>query len=114
MIARALNYLKLDVLMKPIMLMKAWCLRKFARNISCYEFNDIVFDYIDGDLTKNQTTAFQRHVSACPICPNYLKAYITTYEAKSHISLYDDIIVPDAVPQELIDAIVKVNQNLEK
>lgn len=107
---RALKRLKLNILTRPIRLMKAWYLRHSSQSISCNEFNDIVYDHVNGDLSGKQSSSFQRHVNDCPICPNFLKAYISTYEAKSHVFPYKDIDVPDAVPQSLIDAILAINQ----
>ena len=46
----------------------------------------------------------------CPMCRNFLKTYIAAYKAKDHIFPYEDIDVPDAVPQDLIEAILDIKQ----
>lgn len=114
MISRALKHLKRVVFMRPIMLMKAWLLCKSSHSISCHEFNGIVYDYVDGSLPKNQSASFQHHINNCPICPNFLKAYISTHEARSQIYPHHDIDVPEAVPQDLIDSIRDVARNLKQ
>lgn len=47
----------------------------------------------------------------CPMCRNFLKTYIAAYKAESHILPYDDLDVPDSVPQDLIDAILVVKRH---
>lgn len=107
---RALKYMKLSVLKRPIRLIKAWHLHKSSHSISCHEFDDFIYDHLNGDLTDKQSTAFQRHVNDCPVCPNFLKAYISTYEARNHISPYENIDVADTAPQKLVIAILEAGQ----
>lgn len=107
---RGLKRLKWEVITRPISPIGAWHLRVSPRMITCREFNDFIIDYVDGTLTNKQVTLFNRHMKICPMCRNFLKTYIATYKAKDHIFPYDDIDVPDVVPQELIDAILDVKQ----
>lgn len=111
MIDHALKCLRLDVLIGPIAPIGAWVLRASPRMITCREFNDFIYDYVEGELSEKQTVLFKRHVRVCPMCRNFLKTYIATYKAKDKVFPYDDIDVPDVVPQNLIDAIIVVKQN---
>ena len=59
--------------------------------------------YLDGELPANQRTEFDRHMSACPSCVDYLKTYEkTVLLAKS----CGDDPVPDEVPESLVQAIL--------
>ena len=105
-----LKRLKLDTLIQPISPLGAWYFRVSPRMITCREFNDFIIEYVEGTLTTKQVTLFKRHMKICPMCRNFLKTYIATYKAKSHIFPHEDIDVPDEVPQDLIDAILAVKQ----
>ena len=108
MISRVLKFLKLDILLRPLKPVGGWLLRVLPNMITCREFNDLIYDHVEGDLPEKQTTLVNRHVSACPICRSFLKTYIASHEARNHIVPYETIEVPDTVPQELTDAILDV------
>jgi hypothetical protein len=114
MIGGVLKYLRLDVFMWPIMSIGGWCFRVSSRMISCREFNEFIYDYVEGTLTEEQVILFERHMRVCPMCRNFLKTYIAAYKAEGHILPYDDIDVPDSVPQDLIDAILDVQRTNEE
>ena len=76
---------------KPAKTLAGWYFRIHPRHITCREFNNSIFDYIEENLTNDQTTSFKRHRHACPICRNFLKTYMATYKAKDYITPYEDI-----------------------
>jgi hypothetical protein len=78
--------------------------------ITCREFDDFIYDYVNETLLEKQTVLFERHMRICPICRNFLKTYIATYKAAGQILPFDDMNVPDEVPQGLIDAILDVRR----
>ena len=102
--------MKWEAIIWPITPIGAWYLRVSPRMITCREFNDFIIQYIEGTLTDKQSTLFNRHMRVCPMCRNFLKTYIAAYKAKDHIFPYEDIDVPDAVPQDLIEAILDIKQ----
>lgn len=110
MITRALKNLRLDILLRPLTPIGGWYLRTSSRMITCREFNDFIYDYVEGTLSEKQTVLFKRHMRICPMCRNFLKTYIATYKAAGQIIPFDDIDVPDEVPQDLIDAILDVRR----
>lgn len=81
--------------------------------ITCREFNDFIFDYVEGTLSEEQLVLFKRHMRICPMCRNFLKTYIATYKAKGEILPYDDVSVPNEVPKDLVDAILDVRRSNE-
>lgn len=111
MIGQALKYLRLDVVMRPIFPVGGWVLRISPRMITCREFNDFIYDYVEGVLSEKQIVLFRRHMRLCPMCRNFLKTYVATYKIKGEVFPYDDIDVPDDVPQDLINAIMDVKQS---
>jgi len=111
MIRDMLKFLRLDLIMRPIMPLGGWYLRVSPRMISCREFNDFVYDYVEGDLTDKQLKLFERHMRVCPMCRQYLKTYIASYKASTSILPYEDIELPASVPNELIKAIKAVKKD---
>lgn len=107
---RSLKYLMVDILMRPMMPLGGKYLKASPRMITCREFNDFIYDYVEGKLTDSQTILFKRHMRVCPMCRNFLKTYIATYQAGANIFPYEDIEVPETVPQDLIDAIIDVKR----
>lgn len=43
--------------------------------MSCTEFNELLFDYIDGELDDSQKKGFEEHINACSSCKKELTAY---------------------------------------
>ena len=91
--------------MMPVL---GWYFKVSPRMITCKEFNDFIYDYAEENLTPKQIILFKRHMKVCPMCRNFLKTYLATYNAKDELLPYSDLDVPDSVPQDLIDAILDV------
>ena len=43
-----------------------------VREISCQEIVELVTDYLEGALPRNERKAFEQHLAGCPNCTNYL------------------------------------------
>lgn len=102
--------LRLDVLLRPFMSIKGWYFRLSPWMITCREFDQSIYDYVEGDLSEHQLTVFNRHKRACPICRNFLKTYSATHKATGQITPHSDLIIDDTVPQELVEAILEVKR----
>lgn len=48
--------------------------------LSCREVLDFLMSYLDGELTADQRAEFERHLTVCPSCVNYLNSYKATLE----------------------------------
>ena len=74
---------------------------------TCREVLDFLGDYQAGELDPMRTTAFERHLSLCPSCRNYVDSYRRVIGMEK--DAYDD---PDlqAPPEELIDAILAIRR----
>lgn len=95
----------MNLVIKPMRPIAKWYFRASPNMITCKEFNDFIFDYTEGLLSENQTKLFERHMKFCPSCRNFLKTYIATYKAGKAILPYDDLVVPNTIPKDLLDAI---------
>ncbi len=74
--------------------------------MTCRESADFIVDYLTGDLAPEETTAFERHVSRCPNCPEYLAQYKATIEAGRAAFRDPDAAVPGDVPEDMVRAIL--------
>jgi len=88
--------------MKPVMPIGGWYM------ITCKEFNDFIYDYVEENLTQKQLILFKRHMKVCPMCRNFLRTYLAAYKAKDGLLPYSNLDVPTSMPQDLIDAILDV------
>ena len=43
-----------------------------VREISCQEIVELVTDYLEDALPRNERKAFEAHLAGCPNCTNYL------------------------------------------
>jgi anti-sigma factor RsiW len=46
--------------------------------VTCREFADFIFDYLEGDLDPDVRARFEHHLTLCPACVNYIAAYQAT------------------------------------
>ncbi len=111
MIRRSLKYMKLEKIMSPIFPIGAWYMRVSPRMITCKQFNDFIFDYVGGNLSEKESVLFMRHMRVCPMCRQFLRNYIAALKASEMILPFDDTVVPESVPQDLIEAIIDVKNS---
>ena len=114
MINRAVKYLKLDILIRPFKPIGGWFFRVFPNMITCREFNDLIYDHVEGTLSEKEALLAKRHLRVCPLCRNFLRTYTAAHQAKTHFFPFENIDTPDKVPQDLIDAILDVQSNNER
>ena len=70
--------------------------------MTCRELIDFIADYLAGELGESDRREFERHLIRCPSCRAYLASYRQTLNL-----LADDSVIED-VPEELVQAILKV------
>jgi anti-sigma factor RsiW len=74
--------------------------------ITCREVVDFLDRYLAGGLDADEVAKFERHLSECPPCV----AYMQTYQAAAALSrgaLKDVADVPDDVPEDLVQAVLR-------
>lgn len=71
--------------------------------ITCRQLIDFIVDYVDGALDETARYDFERHLSVCPSCRNYLETYRQTMSLTC-IVVTDEPV--EDVPEELVAAIL--------
>jgi anti-sigma factor RsiW len=78
--------------------------------VTCREFTDFIAEFLDGGLPGPQRLEFQRHLCRCANCMRYLDSYRTSVTLARRAFADGDAAVPSDVPQELVDAILRVRR----
>jgi anti-sigma factor RsiW len=73
--------------------------------LTCRELIDFLAAYLDGELAPEARADFDRHLSLCPSCADYLASYRETVRLGKQ-ACEPDAELPADVPPELIDAIL--------
>jgi anti-sigma factor RsiW len=74
--------------------------------MTCRELADFIMDYLNGDLAPEVRSAFERHLTVCPNCVNYLATYRTTIDLSRRAFADDDDEAAFQMPEELVRAIL--------
>ena len=70
-----------------------------ARALDCNEVVELVTAYLDGALKRRERKAFERHLSKCDGCTNYVEQIRITIETVGRVT-------GDDLPQELRENLV--------
>jgi anti-sigma factor RsiW len=70
--------------------------------VTCRELTEFLREFVAGELPAEIQQEFDTHVSKCPDCVVFIDQYRATIAASRTA-----LTLPDDVPEELIDAIVK-------
>jgi anti-sigma factor RsiW len=74
--------------------------------VTCREFAEFIMDYLTGELGADVRAIFERHLSRCPACHEYLAQYEQTVRAGRLAFGHLDEVVPAEVPEDLVRAIL--------
>jgi len=77
--------------------------------MTCREFADFLDDYFSGELDAARRELFDRHLSMCSDCRNYLSTYRQTVDLSR--AAFDDAELPTDVPPQLVRAILQARQS---
>ena len=72
-----------------------------AEQLSCQELVELVTDYLEGALSKDEAARFESHIGLCDGCNVYLEQIRQTIVATGRISV--DALTPEA-ERALLDA----------
>jgi len=56
-----------------------------SRNIGCNECMDLLADYVDGLLPREQALSLQWHIEGCPPCVAFVNTYKGTVNAAKRL-----------------------------
>ena len=86
---------------------KGMMLRRMPLMLTCMEFESFILAYIEDDLPSRQRRVFEFHMKICRECRDYLAAYRQTIAlGKAVLTDEPAAPVPDAVPEDLIKAVL--------
>jgi anti-sigma factor RsiW len=74
--------------------------------VTCRELAEFIADYLTEELPVLVRMEFDRHLSLCSNCRNYLAHYRTTVALGRHAFDDPDREVPAEVPDDLVKAIL--------
>lgn len=78
--------------------------------MTCRELAEFILDYTTGDLPSEMRAVFERHLSRCDNCHEYLDQYRHTVEVERRAFDAADVSLPSDVPEELVQAILKARR----
>jgi anti-sigma factor RsiW len=79
--------------------------------VTCREFAEFLSQYTSNELSPETRAAFDRHLSLCDNCRQYLANYEQTIRIGRHAFGDDSGDVPLDVPEDLVQAILAARQS---
>jgi anti-sigma factor RsiW len=74
--------------------------------MTCREFIDFLMEFLNGELTPEQSAQFEAHLAECPDCVNYLHSYEDTVRLGRAAFDKLDAPLPEGIPDDLVQAIL--------
>lgn len=81
--------------------------------ITCRELIDFLMNYLEDQLSAADRAEFDRHLSVCPDCVHYVAMYASTVKIGRAVFTEPDRPVPDDIPEDLVQAILKSRRQLQ-
>lgn len=78
--------------------------------MTCREFADFIMGYLDAELPASVRASFERHLSLCNNCQQYLESYKNAVELGKRAFDDDDAVIPAGIPEDLVRAIVSARR----
>ncbi|MBM4256001.1 MAG: hypothetical protein FJ147_08905 [Deltaproteobacteria bacterium] len=75
--------------------------------MTCREFVEFLWCYIDNDLSPVERATFDEHLAKCPDCVKYLQQYQATTRIGKAVEVSSSEPIPSDVPEDLVQAILK-------
>lgn len=73
--------------------------------MTCRELIEFLAEYIDGGCTTSERAEFERHLSLCRECADYVNSYRQTIRAVRTSSQYTGRCSPPPMPADLVSAV---------
>lgn len=81
--------------------------------MTCRDVIEFLTEYLAGNLSEADQALFERHLAVCDPCVAYLKSYQQTVQLVQE-SAADDPLPSEPVPEELVQAILKLRDKPAK
>jgi len=79
--------------------------------ITCRELIEFLHLYVSGELPRDRTREFDRHLAVCPSCDNYLRSYRDTIALGKAAFTDPDQPAEECAPEELVSAVLRAREN---
>jgi anti-sigma factor RsiW len=79
-------------------------------HITCRELIEFLHLYLDKELPSDRVEEFERHLSVCDSCVNYIKTYQQTIALGKAACRDWDAPVGEEVPEELVAAVLSARR----
>lgn len=79
--------------------------------MTCQEVTEFLMAYLDGGLDPSTRLAFERHLSVCPACVNYLRSYETTVRLAKTVATDNRSPRAESPPEDLVQAILHARKS---
>lgn len=76
--------------------------------LTCRQFDQFLFSYLEGELSAGQRARFEGHMVLCPMCRAHFESYLAVYKLAGAAFGPREGPVPESVPEELIEAVLDV------
>ncbi len=80
--------------------------------LTCREVEDFLYAYVEDELPRVQRVKFDVHIALCRECHDYLARYRETVALARRAFEDPAAPVPDSVPDDLVEAIVRASRAL--
>jgi anti-sigma factor RsiW len=74
------------------------------RDLVCRDAVELMSNYVEGALSKNDRVRLEAHLAGCPHCTRYLEQIRATISAAGHVE-------PDDLPEKTVDDLVALYRN---
>ncbi|MFN0134560.1 MAG: anti-sigma factor family protein [Phycisphaerae bacterium] len=74
--------------------------------MTCREVAQFLMDYLDGELPGDSVAVFERHLTACRECRDYLDSYQRTIGASRAVFAESEAPCEEPLPADLVKAIL--------
>jgi anti-sigma factor RsiW len=78
--------------------------------MNCREFIEFLWQYLSAELPAEERARFEAHLARCAPCVRYLQSYQETCRIGKLAFSPSDALVPDEVPEELVQAILAARE----
>lgn len=82
--------------------------------ITCQEVVEYLMAYVNNELAVEDRAAIDAHLAVCPECVTFLKTYQATIRCELVAFERREQIVEEAIPESLIQAILKLRAKKTK
>lgn len=93
---------------------KALMMRYMPMMVTCREADEFIDDYLSGELPEKQRRIFERHISLCAPCRDYLARYRKSIDLCRDNFYGEDQEQGQAVPEEIIRGIINARKESER